>query len=63
MDKDNSRMETNDRFSKSVLTKTRWRDEIVKFAGMNCIIMWLLNYLRAFKTPPNDSAYSIFINL
>ena len=34
MDKDNNRMETNDRFSKSGMTKTRWRDEIVKFAGM-----------------------------
>ena len=63
MDKDNNRMETNERFSKSGTTKTRWRYEIVKFTGMNCIIMWLLNYLGAFKTPPNDSAYSIFINL
>ena len=34
MDKDNNRMETNDRFSKSGTTKNRWRDEIVKFAGM-----------------------------
>ena len=32
MDKDN-RMETNDRFLKDD-KKTRWRDEVVKFAGM-----------------------------
>ena len=40
MDKDNKRMGTNDRFSKSGKTKkTRWKDEIVKFAGMTWMIM------------------------
>ena len=34
MDKDNNIMGTKDRFSKSGTIKTRWRDEIVKFAGM-----------------------------